>query len=134
MKVLLDTHIVLWALADSEKLPAKAREIINNNENEIFYSFVSAWEVAIKHNLHPDKIPISEEDFLKYCNMADYHQISLSEKHILNLKTLQRPETAPKHNDTFDRMLICQAKAENIFFMTHDTLIPYYEEPCILSV
>ena len=87
MKVLLDTHIVLWALADSEKLPAKAREIINNNENEIFYSLVSAWEVAIKHNLHPDKIPISEEDFL-----------------------------------------------ENIFFMTHDSLIPYYEEPCVLSV
>ena len=134
MKVLLDTHIILWALTDSEKLPPKAREIIVDSNNEIYYSLVSVWEVAIKYLTHPDRIPISETKLLDYCKQADYSQIAITENHILKLKTLQRPENAPKHNDPFDRILIAQAKSENMFFLTHDSLIPYYNEPCVLLV
>ena len=134
MKVLLDTHIILWALIDSEKLPLKARELITDNSNEIYFSLASAWEVAIKHLNHPDRIPVSETEFLNYCKQAGYSQLIVSEKHILNLKTLHRPENAPKHNDPFDRILVAQAKSENMIFITHDSLIPYYNESCILSV
>lgn len=134
MKVLLDTHIILWALTDSEKLPVEARRIITSSDNEIFYSIVSVWEVAIKHLSHPEKIPVSEGQFLEYCGMTDYQQLPMTEKHIMTLKTLHRPDDAPKHNDPFDRMLICQAKSEDMLLMTHDSLLPYYNEPCVLSV
>ncbi len=134
MKVLLDTHIILWALTDNERLPKKARSIILDAENEIYYSLVSAWEVAIKHSIHPNQIPVSEKEFLNYCNQAGYLQLPLQENHILSINSLHRTENAPKHNDPFDRMLISQAKSENIMFITHDSLIPFYNEPCILPV
>ena len=134
MKVLLDTHIILWALTDSDNLPQKARELITDSNNEIYYSLASAWEVAIKHLTHPNRIPVSETELLNYCKQAEYSQLAITENHILMLKTLHRPENAPKHNAPFDRMLIAQAKSENMIFVTHDSLIPYYNEPCVLSV
>lgn len=134
MRVLLDTHIALWALAGSEKLPEKAGQIISDDTNEIFYSLVSVWEIAIKHVLHPDKMPLSETEFLDYCRLADYRQLPITENHILMVRTLHRPENAPKHNDPFDRLLLAQAKAQELLFVTHDILIPYYTEPCVLSV
>lgn len=134
MKVLLDTHIILWALTDSENLPTKAREMITDGNNEIYYSLASAWEVAIKHLTHPDRIPVSETELLTYCKQAEYSQLAITENHILMLKTLQRSENAPKHNDPFDRILVAQAKSENMVFVTHDSLIPYYNEPCVLPV
>ena len=60
MKVLLDTHIVLWAISDDDKLPPNFIKIINDSENEIFYSLVSVWEVAIKHYIKPEVMPITE--------------------------------------------------------------------------
>ena len=54
MKVLLDTHILLWTLSNYVKLSAKARNIIENEHNDIYYSLISVWEVEVKHLLHPD--------------------------------------------------------------------------------
>lgn len=134
MKVLLDTHIILWALTDSDKLPPKARTTISDITNEIYYSLASVWEVAIKHLTPPDRIPVSETELLNYCKQAEYSQLGITENHILKLSTLQRPENAPRHNDPFDRILIAQAKSENMIFLTHDSMIPYYNETCVLSV
>ncbi len=53
MKVLIDTHIAIWAVLNDPKLPERARDIILDRENEIFYSTASVWEIAIKHMLHP---------------------------------------------------------------------------------
>lgn len=55
MKILLDTHMLLWALTDDPKLPQKAREIIEQDENDIYYSMISLWEIELKHLLHPCK-------------------------------------------------------------------------------
>lgn len=55
MKLLLDTHILIWALADDPKLPQKARELILDENNVFYASVVSLWEVTIKHDLHPVK-------------------------------------------------------------------------------
>lgn len=55
-------------------------------------------------------------------------------KHVMALETLQRPENAPRHNDPFGRIMVAQAKAEDLMFLTHDSLIPCYEEPFIISV
>ena len=63
MKVLLDTHIILWALENNAKLPKKAREIIENEHNQIYYSTASVWEIAIKHMAHPEKMRIDGQGF-----------------------------------------------------------------------
>ena len=96
MQILIDTHIAIWAVLDDPKLPKKAKDIIIDDRNEIFYSTASIWEITIKHMLHPDN--------------------------------------APRHNDPFDRIMVAQAKAENLMFLTHDLLIPYYSEQFIISV
>ena len=100
MNILLDTHILIWALNDDPRLPEKARELILDEGNVVYYSSVSIWEVSIKHAIHPDT----------------------------------RADGAPPHHDPFDRMLISQAKAENMTFITHDSLLPYYQEKCIVFV
>ena len=67
MKVLLDTHILLWALSNDLRLPEKARKLIENENNEIYYSIISLWEVEIKHLTHPDAMSVSAEQIAEYC-------------------------------------------------------------------
>ncbi len=134
MKILLDTHIILWAISNDPRLPEKARKLIENEENEIYYSIVSLWEVEIKHLLHSKAMPISAEQLAEYCEQSGFQRILIREKHVYALEGLRREEHAPPHKDPFDRMLVCQASSENMIFVTHDSLIPGYTEPCILAV
>ena len=66
--------------------------------------------------------------------IMNFNELSLNSGHILTLETLIRPDDAPPHKDPFDRILIAQAKSEDMIFLTHDDLIPYYSEPCIMFV
>lgn len=134
MRILLDTHILLWALSNDSKLPEKARELIENEENEIYYSVISLWEVEIKHLSHPDIMPVSAEEIFEYCEQSGYKQITIKENHIFTMKGLKREKNIPPHKDPFDRMLICQADAEKMIFITHDSLIHDYNKSCILFV
>lgn len=134
MRVLLDTHVLLWALTGSEKLSEKAKEIIMSRDNEVFYSTASVWEVSIKHSIHPEKMPISGGSFSEYCQRAGYEMLAIRDEHVYALETLSRKIGAPKHNDPFDRIMVAQAKAEEMLFVTHDTLIPYYNEECVVEV
>ena len=59
MKLLLDTHIILWALTDDARLSAKAKDIILSSEDEIFYSVATIWEISIKHMQHQEKRPLN---------------------------------------------------------------------------
>ncbi len=70
MKILLDTHILLWAISNDVKLPEKARKLIENDENEIYYSIVSLWEVELKRLAHPDAMPVSAEELAEYCDQS----------------------------------------------------------------
>jgi len=134
MKILLDTHVLLWALSNDARLPDKARKLIENEENEIYYSIVSPWEIEIKHLLHPTAMTISAEELTEYCEQSGFQKVLIREKHIYALAGLKREEGMPPHKDPFDRMLICQAATENMIFVTHDSLIPGYNEPCIMAV
>ena len=134
MKILLDTHILLWALAGDEKLPEKARRLILDEENEIYYSIAAPWEVEIKRIAHPDKMDLSAEEMAGYCSEAGYYCLPIREEHIFLLKDLARPESAQPHKDPFDRIMICQAVAENMLFVTHDSLLDDYGEPNIYKV
>ncbi len=67
MKVLIDTHIAIWAVLNDPKLPGRAKDIILDEGNEIFYSTASVWEITIKHMLHPDRLRISGSLLEKGC-------------------------------------------------------------------
>ena len=134
MKLLLDTHILLWAITDDGRVSAQVQKMIGSSRNQIFFSLASVWEVAIKHIAKSKAIPISEDAFLTYCVQSGYMALPIEIKHLLMLKTLRRKEDAPPHKDPFDRLLIAQAKTEGMTFVTHDKLLPDYEEPCILLI
>ena len=64
MRLLLDTHIALWAISDSKRLREDIRVLLENKENSVYFSMASVWEVAIKRKLHPDQMPMDEEVFV----------------------------------------------------------------------
>ena len=134
MNLLLDTHVAIWALNDDPALSEKARELILDPDNTIYYSTVSVWEILLKHARRPENIPFSETDFVEGCKEAGFLPLNLSDKHILAVHTLTRPAGSKEHNDPFDRLLVSQAKVENLSFLTHDALIPDYQEKCIIPV
>lgn len=134
MNLLLDTHILIWALNDDPQLSEKAKEMILEPGNAVYYSVVSIWEISIKHSAHPEDLEFSGKELSEFCQDAGFLPLELRDKHVYALETINRPENAPRHNDPFDRMLVAQAKAENMSFLTHDSLIPYYEEKCIIQV
>lgn len=132
MKILIDTHIAIWAVLNDLKLPEKAKDMILDGRNEIFYSTASVWEITIKHMLHPDKLRINGSLLEKGCEENGYLVLPVFNRHVSALETLKRPENAPSHKDPFDRIMVAQAKAENLMFLTHDSLISYYDEPFII--
>ncbi len=134
MKILLDTHIAIWAVLDSEELSDEARAMILDEDNEIYYSAASVWEITIKHMAHPETFLYSGKYLAEGCEANGFMSLPIFDKHSAELETLVRPKDAPPHKDPFDRILLAQAKSEGMKFMTHDGLIPYYNESFIVSV
>ena len=134
MNLLLDTHILIWALNEDSRLPEKAKKMIMDVDNAIYYSSVSIWEISIKHANHPDNVEFTGKELAQFCQEAGFLPVEMRDKHVLASETITRAEGAPLHHDPFDRMLIAQAKSENMSFITHDSLLPYYEEKCIIPV
>lgn len=134
MRVLLDTHIILWTLENNIKLPKKAREIIENENNQIYYSTASVWEIAIKHMANPDNMRVDGRSFSEKCMNSGFEMLPVYDRHVYGLETLVRPDDAPSHKDPFDRIMLAQAKVDDLKFITHDTLISFYHEKCILTV
>ena len=139
MNYLADTHILLWAMEsdlEQTKLPEKARIILLDPDSEIYFSFVNVWEVALKRSHHPEKIPYTAAQFSQLCRASGFIPLETAIRHAITMESLRFDrESAPQdHNDPFDRLLLAQAKAENMQFMTHDHLIPYYHEDCVVLV
>ena len=134
MNLLLDTHVLIWALNEDQRLSEKARELILDPDNAIYYSSVSIWEVAIKHAIHPENVIFTGKELSQYCQEAGFLPVEMRDRHVFALETITRADDAPPHHDPFDCILIAQAKAENMSFLTHDSLLPYYNEMCIISV
>ena len=125
MKILLDTHILLWWLNDDEKLSENARQFIRNPDNVIYVSHVSLWEIQIK--TMTGKLNADLGAIIQQLSENDFQQFPLHTNHILALAKL-----APNHQDPFDRMLISQAISEPLHLITHDKNISLYSESIIL--
>ncbi len=135
MKLLLDTHIIIWALTDDPRLSQSARELLSSPENIILFSMASLWEIAIKNQKAPEKCPYHENEILHYCTQAGYLPLEIKSAHVLGLRELKtKPDRYLSNYDPFDRMLISQAKAENCTVLSHDTSFQNYDEPCIMTI
>lgn len=134
MKFLIDTHIAIWAVSDDPKLPKMAKDILIDKRNDIYYSTASIWEIIIKHMAHPEKVLIDGDTLAQSCEDTGFKVLPVLNRHTFALKKLRYPDNVPRHNDPFDRIMIAQAKAEEMKFLTHDSLIPYYNESFIISV
>ena len=116
MKILLDTHVIIWALEDSPRLPLYIREMIIDETNEIYVSSISLWEIAIKHKKQPDQLPYSANQIKEYCQRAGYIFLSLS---LDSISTYEKYDFS-QHHDPFDQMLVAQSITNNMRIVTHD--------------
>ena len=123
MRVLLDTHIILWYFEGNERISNKAVEMIEDENNIIFYSIASLWEIAIKHRKHKENFPTLSADFLHYAEKCGFHRLNIRDQNVLEYENL--PDV---HNDPFDCMLVAQAKSEGMVLMTHDDMAEFGKE------
>lgn len=116
MKYLLDTHVLLWAALEDEKLPPRIRQIIAHPRNEILVSAATAWEISTKARL--GKLPDASrllEDFVRTVTEAGYEMLPISVEHALRAGSL-----CGDHRDPFDRMLSAQAIEDDILLLSAD--------------
>lgn len=126
MNLLLDTHVALWAIADSPKLPKKAREMIESPRTSIWISAATIWEIAIKHSLGRGDMPVSSQDALRYFQESGYRFLPIEPEHAAAVEDL-----AAHHADPFDRILVAQAIVEPMRLMTHDPIVARYSDTVI---
>lgn len=126
MNLLLDTHVALWAITGSPKLPLKARELIASPRTNVWISTASIWEIAIKHSLSRGDMPISGHEALRYFSESGYRQLPIEAEHAVAVEDLPA-----HHNDPFDRILVAQALVEPMRLMTHDALVALYSDTII---
>jgi PIN domain nuclease of toxin-antitoxin system len=124
MRLLLDTHVLLWTVAASRRLPKDARRAIEDGENDVFYSAASLWEVAIKSALRRRDFRIDLEAFAAALPEAGFEELPVRASHAIALTRLP-----PVHRDPFDRMLIAQAISEPLVLMTTDAVLARYPAP-----
>ena len=119
MKLLIDTHLLLWAAADT--LPADALSYFTDEENELFFSSASIWEIIIKKGLNRPDFQV--DPFALYWGLLDngYTELDITSRHALLVASLP-----VIHKDPFDRILIAQAKAEGAVLLTSDKTVSHY--------
>lgn len=124
-RLLLDTHVVLWALIDPGQLDATCRGMIEDGANEVYVSAVSAWEIEIKRALGKLDAPDDLEEQLQAARLVE---LPLRVAHVRVLRRLP-----PLHRDPFDRMLLAQAAAEQLTLVTRDGRLGAYGVAVLLA-
>lgn len=122
MKLLLDTHVLLWAAGEPEKLSAKARSLLSSPENTLLFSAASIWEIVIKLGLGREDFKVDPHLLRKMMVLHGYIELSVTAEHALRVDTLPL-----LHKDPFDRILIAQAKTEGITLLSADANVLQYE-------
>jgi PIN domain nuclease of toxin-antitoxin system len=119
VRLLLDTHILIWWLSDDRQLQRSAREIIANPDNEVLVSVASVWEVAIKTALK--RIAVDLDDFGEEIVKSGFQLLPIGLQHAVTVGRLPAV-----HRDPFDRMLVAQASVEELRVVSHDRVFERY--------
>ena len=121
MRLLLDTHILLWSAGQPDKLSDEARSLLLDTSNRLFFSAASIWEIVIKRGLGRDDFKVDPLRLLKQLVINGYEEVAVSADHALAVEVLP-----PLHKDPFDRILIAQARTEGMLLMTADCQVSLY--------
>lgn len=124
MKLLLDTHVLLWAAGEPARLPAAARRLLNDQANELLFSPASLWEVAIKSALGRKDFHADARLLRRGLLDNGYDELPILSAHVVEIESLP-----PIHKDPFDRLLVAQATVEGITLLTVDSIVARYPGP-----
>ncbi|MGH7929015.1 MAG: type II toxin-antitoxin system VapC family toxin [Candidatus Binatia bacterium] len=119
MRLLLDTHVLLWWLSDDPKLAKNAREKIANSDNDVLISSASAWEISIKAAL--ERLEIELDDLEEAIARSGFRALPIGLRHAITAGRLPNA-----HRDPFDRMLVAQASVEELRVVSHDRVFERY--------
>jgi PIN domain nuclease of toxin-antitoxin system len=128
MRLLVDTHLLLWAAARSRRLPREARRLLEDPANEVFYSAASLWEIAIKASLRRSDFKVDLTLLRPALTVMGLLELPVSGAHAERLASLP-----PIHKDPFDRMLVAQSLSEPLILLTNDSALAAYGE-CVRVV
>ena len=123
MKLLLDTHILLWAAGQPERLPQEIRELLEDPETDVVFSVASLWEIVIKSNLGREDFHVDARLLRRGLLENGHSELQIKGEHAVAIGGLP-----PIHKDPFDRILVAQAMVEGIMLLTADPLVARY--PC----
>ncbi len=126
MRLLLDTHVALWAITDDPRLPEKARTSIGDRSNQVYVSAASVWEIAIKHAVKRDDMPVSGSQALAFFRASGYELLDITAAHAASVETLPA-----LHSDPVDRLIVAQALSEPLRLMTRDAMLARYSDTII---
>ena len=118
MKFLLDTHLLLWAADQQERLSADAVGLISDPANELFFSAASLWEIAIKQGLGREDLKVDARLLRRGLLDNGYSELPVASEHAVAIDSLPS-----LHKDPFDRMLVAQAMIEGITLLTADSIL-----------
>jgi len=129
-KYLLDTHYLIWIMKNPENINKKILDILKNNENEIYVSLASLWEIAIKQKIGKIEFFDNLENFKKDVESINIIWLPILDNHIYTTLDLT---LYTEHKDPFDRLIIAQAKFENLILITNDDKFLLYKEIEVLK-
>jgi PIN domain nuclease of toxin-antitoxin system len=121
VKLLLDTHLLLWTISGDDRLGAQARDLIDDDKNELHFSVVNIWETAIKHNLSKQSFLFEPRHVRRSLLEHGFREIEIKSEHAIAAGELPR-----LHRDPFDRLLIAQAAVEDAVVLTSDAAMARY--------
>ena len=124
MKLLLDTHLLLWAAGEPKRLPKNIRALLEDMDNELLFSVASLWEVAIKSGLGRKDFRVEARLLRRGLPDNGYTELPIVSEHVVAIESLP-----PIHKDPFDRILVAQAAVEGITLLTNDPVVAQYPGP-----
>jgi PIN domain nuclease of toxin-antitoxin system len=124
LKLLLDTHLLLWAAGQPERLSPAARKQISDPNNELLFSAASIWEVSIKNSIGRKDFRVEPRLLRRGLLDNGYVELPITSQHAVNIDSLP-----PIHRDPFDRMLVSQALIEGVTLLTVDVQVARYKGP-----
>jgi len=123
LNLLLDTHVLLWAAGQPERLAADTRTLLLNPGSQLYFSTVSLWEISIKRGLGRPDFSVDPRRLWRMLLSNGYHELALSGEHAVAVG-----ELPPLHKDPFDRILLAQARVEGLELLTADDKLAAYGE------
>lgn len=123
MRLLLDTNVLLWAVAEPGKIPKTFRERIEAADNEVFFSAASVWELAIKMQIGRIELPVTLEEVIRAAIRIGFLELPITAAH-----AVWTPRLPLHHRDPFDRLLVAQALCEPARLFTADRTLSKYSD------